>query len=101
MADMDTLRFAKQVAANVKKALDDSGLSILETSQKTGIPRTTLTRRLQSPETSPFDCIELSKIANLTKKTVSGLTRVPKKAIVESSDSSEESTALADEEVTA
>lgn len=80
---MDIFDYSALVSDNVKKALDDANLSILAASQKTGIPRTTLTRHLEHPDTSPFDVIELSRIAKLTRKTVSGLTRIRDKALVE------------------
>lgn len=70
------MRYSANVAENVRKSLASAGLSIQATAEKTGIPRTTLSRHLTSPETSPFDVIELSRIAKLTRKTVSSLVRV-------------------------
>lgn len=72
---MNTLKYSKQVAENVSKALDGANLSVSATAEKTGIPRTTLSRHLNHPETAPFDVIELSRIASITRKTVSSLTR--------------------------
>ena len=80
---MDTLRYAAGVAQNVSKAIDSSGMTILAISEKTGIPRTTLMRRLEHPESSPFDVTKLARIAFLTRKSVSSLMRV--KTAVESS----------------
>ena len=72
---MNTLEYSKQVAENVSKALDGANLSVSAAAEKTGIPRTTLSRHLNHPETAPFDVIELSRIASITRKTVSSLTR--------------------------
>lgn len=75
MNHMNTLEYSKQVAENVSKALNGANLSVSATAEKTGIPRTTLSRHLNHPETAPFDVIELSRIASITRKTVSSLTR--------------------------
>lgn len=72
---MNTLEYSKQVAENVSKALDGANLSVSAAAEKTGIPRTTLSRHLNHPETAPFDVIELSRIASITRKTVNSLTR--------------------------
>ena len=73
---MNTLEFSSHVADNVRRVLEDAGLTVAEAAEKTGIPRTTLVRHLNHPETSPFDVIELSQISRLVRKTVSSLTRV-------------------------
>lgn len=70
------MEYSAQVSRNVNAALERAGISVLAASGKTGIPRTTLARHLSHPETSPFDVIELSLIAKITRKTVSSLTRV-------------------------
>lgn len=86
---MDTLRYSEKVSRNVSKAIADAGLSIRATAEKTGIPRTTLSRHLVSPETSPFDVIELSRIAKLTRKTVSSLTRVKETSALAEGDTND------------
>ncbi|QTB90803.1 helix-turn-helix transcriptional regulator [Bifidobacterium saguini] len=78
---MNTLEYSKSVAENVAKALDGANLSISTVAERTGIPRTTLSRHLNHPETAPFDVIELSRIAKLTRKTVSSLVRVKSPAL--------------------
>lgn len=75
VSNMNTLEYSKQVAENVSKALNGANLSVSAAAEKTGIPRTTLSRHLNHPETAPFDVIELSRIASITRKTVSSLTR--------------------------
>ena len=46
---MNTLEYSKQVAENVSKALDGANLSVSAAAEKTGIPRTTLSRHLNHP----------------------------------------------------
>lgn len=69
MQDMVTIT-AETVANNVKYALEESGLTLSETAEKTGIPRTTLTRRLKSANTSPFDVSELLRLSKVTKYSI-------------------------------
>lgn len=71
----NTFDYCSHVAANVDAAIKGAGLSVAATAERTGIPRTTLSRHLHNPETSPFDVMELYRIAKVTRKTVSSLTR--------------------------
>lgn len=56
---MDTLKTT--VAARVRAAIDAAGLTLLGLSEATGIPRTTLTRRLSG--VSSFTVEELEALA--------------------------------------
>lgn len=76
MNHMNSLNYSAQVAKNVSRALEGANLSLSDTAEKTGIPRTTLSRHINHPDVAPFNVIELSRIAKLTRKTVSSLTRV-------------------------
>lgn len=53
---------SRETAARVQTALDAAGRSTLALSEQTGIPRTTLLRRLTG--TSPFTVDELALIAS-------------------------------------
>ncbi|MBW3088795.1 helix-turn-helix transcriptional regulator [Bifidobacterium sp. 82T24] len=84
---MDIIEYAKAVARNVSTAMDDAGLSVLATSEKTGIARTTLNRRLENPGISPFTVLELAQISDATGVSLETLT------------ASKHPSALADKEV--
>ena len=73
MTLMDTLQLAFNVAKVITNQLEMEKISIATASKKTGIPRTTLLRRLENPETSPFTVTELQKLAELTSTTVSSI----------------------------
>lgn len=60
---MDTEATTKAIAANVARLLREAGVSQRDTSTSTGIPLTTLVRRLTGR--SPFLVTELSAIAEL------------------------------------
>ena len=60
---MDSTGYAAAVAAKVEKAIDDAGETQVSISEKTGIPRTTLQRRLNSSGVHPFNMRELADIA--------------------------------------
>ena len=79
MADMDSTRYAEAVAEHVAAAIKKSGKPVLLISSETGIPRTTLQRRLTSPETSPFTVMELGRISTSTGVPVSRLTEMKTK----------------------
>lgn len=66
---MDTLTI--KLAAAVKAAIDHAGETVLGVSEKSGIPRTTLLRRLGG--TSPFTVAELELIAKVLDIAVSDL----------------------------
>lgn len=68
---MDTHTFEKAIAEAVKIALADAGVSRRDAAALTGIPLTTLTRRLTG--NSPFLSTELDRIASVAGTTVSAL----------------------------
>ena len=68
---MDTTTFPKALAEVVKIALTEAGISQRDAASLTGIPLTTLTRRLSG--NSPFLSTELDRIASLAGTTVSAL----------------------------
>lgn len=68
---MDTHTFEKAIAEVVKIALADAGVSRRDAATLTGIPLTTLTRRLTG--NSPFLSTELDRIASVAGTTVSAL----------------------------
>lgn len=74
MSGMDSTKYSATVAKHVRAALEQSKKSVLAVSNETGIPHTTLTRRLTSPDMSPFTVTELSKIAVATGVPVTKLT---------------------------
>jgi nucleoid-associated protein YejK len=83
---MDTIRYCTLVANEVTKALTEAKISILSAAEKTGIPRTTLLRRLDTPEVSPLTTREISLLAGITgKKTADFFTAAD--ALVSSSGS--------------
>lgn len=73
---MDSTSYAAAVAANVDQAIKAAGLSVLKLAQATGIPRTTLDRRLRSNGFSPFSVAELKAIADEVGTTASVLATV-------------------------
>lgn len=75
-AYMDSMQYAAAVADNVSRAIEASGKSHLSLAQETGIPRTTLDRRLRSSGGSPFSVSELKDIADVLRVDVASLTTV-------------------------
>lgn len=67
---MDSSRYSVLVAKDVKASLENAGISRLTAAKKSGIPRTTLNRRLDNPETSSFTIRELHDLAKVTKTSV-------------------------------
>ena len=63
MQSMDSMKYSAIVAKRVDKALSSAKFSVSEASEKSGIPRVTLTRRLRYPASSPFTVRELHQIA--------------------------------------
>lgn len=63
MQSMDSMKYSATVAKRVDKALSSAKFSVSEASEKSGIPRVTLTRRLRYPASSPFTVRELHQIA--------------------------------------
>jgi lambda repressor-like predicted transcriptional regulator len=64
----NTTDTSRKVAAAVSAALGVAGISVLTAAEQTGIPRSTLTRRLTG--TSPFTIVELELVANLLGQSV-------------------------------
>lgn len=62
---------SRGIATAVKLALKDAGISRRDAAERTGIPLTTLQRRLTGA--SPFLVTELAALASLTGTTVSAL----------------------------
>lgn len=60
---MDTPQYVAEVARRVAEAIEAGGQSQLRIAEATGIPRTTLIRRLSG--TSSFTVAELSSIASV------------------------------------
>lgn len=69
----------RYVALNVRKALEKAGYTIAEASRQTGIAKSTLSRRLQSPEISSFSVRELDRLADLTKRSTFSFLKIPVK----------------------
>lgn len=67
---------SKAVARAVSAALREAGIAQRDAASRTGIPTTTLSRRLTGH--SPFNLNELELLANLTGRTVSDF--VPRSA---------------------
>ena len=65
MQNMDSMKYSATVAKRVDKALSSAKFSVSEASEKSGIPRVTLTRRLKYPASSPFTVRELHQIAEV------------------------------------
>ena len=68
---MDTTEASRKVAATVAAALDESHINPTRAADLTGIPRSTLLRRLTG--NSAFTIAELSLIANVLDTTVEAL----------------------------
>lgn len=73
---MDSITYARQVADNVRDAIEQSGKSVLAIAEQTGIPRTTLLRRLDSPETSPLTAVEIGRLADATGRPIPQLVAI-------------------------
>ena len=55
--------YSGQIARRVEQAIAGSGISVAEVAHRSGIPRTTLIRRLQNGAASPFTVVEIEAIA--------------------------------------
>lgn len=64
----NTTDTSRRVAAAVSAALEAAGVNTLTAAERTGIPRSTLSRRLTG--TSAFTIVELELVANLLGVTV-------------------------------
>ncbi len=75
---MDSTQYAAAVAANVETAINQATprRSVQSIVLETGIPRTTLDRRLRSNGHSPFSVAELKLIADVLGTTANALSTV-------------------------
>lgn len=73
---MDSTTYAAEVAANIQNQIKAAGLSVLSVAQATGIPYTTLTRRLASNGLAPFTVREVKVIADHLGTSASDLLTV-------------------------
>lgn len=60
---MDSTEYAAAVAANIQSAIKRAGKPVATLAAETGIPRSTLDRRLRSHGLSPFTVREVKAIA--------------------------------------
>lgn len=60
---MDSATYSALVAENVENAIEAAGRSVLSIAESTGIPRSTLDRRLKSNGGSAFSVREVKAIA--------------------------------------
>lgn len=67
----------KYIALNVRKALKKAGYTVEAASRDAGIAATTLTRRLQKPES--FTMNELFALADITKRSPMSFLKEPAK----------------------
>lgn len=74
---MDSTEFAAAVADKTRLTLEAAGESVSSTSQKTGIPRSTLDRKFNAGKgIQALTIREMFEIAKVAKTTVSELVRV-------------------------
>lgn len=73
MTAMDSMRYTKAVADVVTQGIDQAGLTIASTAEQSGIARTTLMRRLDHPESSPLNVIELAQLAQVLDMKLSAI----------------------------
>ena len=73
---VDSTTYAAAVAAKIRTAIEEKGISVLSVATSTGIPRTTLDRRFKSDGAAPFTVREIKKIANILGISASELTTV-------------------------
>lgn len=65
MTVMDITKYVKAVARIVNDELDRENIAVANAAQKSGIPRTTLMRRLEHPDLYPFTIAELAQISDV------------------------------------
>lgn len=78
---MDSMTYSRAVAEVINKTIDASPMHVPEIAKKSGIARTTLMRRLEHPELSPFNILELAQLAALFHLNLSDIIRDAEKAI--------------------
>lgn len=62
---MDSTAYAAAVAANIKTAMKNRGISELSLAENAGIPRTTLNRRFRSDGADAFTVREVKAVARV------------------------------------
>lgn len=62
---MDITKHVEAVAQVINEELSDRGIAVATVAQKSGIPRTTLMRRLEHPTSYPFTVAELAQISDV------------------------------------
>lgn len=70
--DINPNTFQGRVARSVAEAIESSGVTVVWLCEKSGIPRTTMTRRLAG--NSSFTVDELDRVANALRVPVETLT---------------------------
>lgn len=73
---MDSTEYAAAVANQIREAIDSVGETQVSISEKTGIPRTTLQRRLVGDGIHPFTMREVKEIALVLGTTAKDLATV-------------------------
>lgn len=76
VVSMDSTEYAAAVAAKVEHAMHAAHETQASLAEKTGIPRTTLQRRLTSHGIHPFNVRELRDVAKALGTTAAELTTV-------------------------
>lgn len=69
----------RYVALNVLQALKKSGYTIAEAARQTGIAKSTLSRRINTPTKSSFNIQELDLLADLTRRSTLSFLKEPAK----------------------
>ena len=69
---MDSIQYSQAVSAKVNQAREDAGLSVLSLSEKTGIPRSTLDRKIHGH--ADFSVREIKAIAIALNTSAANLT---------------------------
>ena len=65
MAVMDITKHVEAVAEIINDELTSRGMAVIALAEKSGIPRTTLMRRLEYPNSYPFTVAELAQISDV------------------------------------
>lgn len=62
---MDITKYVAAVAQIIQTELDAQGCPVAKAAQKSGVPRTTLQRKLEHPNQYPFTIAELAQLASV------------------------------------
>lgn len=71
MTFMNITKYVKAVARIVNDELTRENIAVANAAQKSGIPRTTLMRRLEHPDLYPFTIAELAQISDVLSVNLS------------------------------